>query len=92
MGSTPSLYGRHSARASDAQPFHVLSGRDYARQFALSYLDGRPTSYGEWPVVRRLHGEVVSGLDLLVRRRDTGKEWVTSYDAFPIRDAGGRLT
>jgi PAS domain-containing protein len=45
----------------------------------------------EWPLVRALDGEPTSGLELRVRRHDTGAEWTARYTATPIRDAAGEI-
>jgi PAS domain S-box-containing protein len=54
------------------------------------HTDGTPVAYDELPEVRALRGEVVTGQELVVRRRD-GREVPVLMSASPIRDGAGRV-
>ncbi len=57
----------------------------------VSELDGRPVPLPEWPISRILSGKQIRGLELRVRSKVTGKEFIFSYNGAPIRDAGGNI-
>lgn len=52
-------------------------------------LDGNPVPVEDWPMPRALCGESFSGCELRVRRRDTGKEFIGSYNGSLVRNAAG---
>ena len=52
---------------------------------------GRPLQHDEWPGVRALRGESVSGFELVVARAD-GTSLPVAVSATPVRDAGGAVT
>ncbi len=51
-------------------------------------LDGSPLPRAEWPIFRALKGEVVRGCELRIVRKDTGKVWIGSFNATPLRNLG----
>jgi PAS domain S-box-containing protein len=61
----------------------------YRQLYELSYPDGRPMPFEEWPINRVLKGESITNLQLRARRRDTGQEWLFSLSGQPVRDEQG---
>ena len=55
-------------------------------------LDGRELTEEERPVSIALGGKAVVQREMIVRRKDTGKEVVISVNATPVRDASGKVT
>ena len=62
---------------------------EFAPLYELSHPDGRLVPYDEWPLSRILRGESVTGWQLRLRRKDTGREWFFNYSGEPVRDEGG---
>jgi len=54
-------------------------------------LDSRPVPLPEWPISRILRGEHIRGVELRVRSKVTGKEFIFSYNGAPVRDADGNI-
>jgi PAS domain S-box-containing protein len=52
---------------------------------------GNELPVAQWPAARCLRGEAEVGLELGLRRRDTGQHWIGSYTFGPIRDESGRV-
>lgn len=44
-----------------------------------------------WAVARALKGEICTGAEYRLRRRDTGEEWIGSYNFAPIRSGQGDI-
>lgn len=64
----------------------------FAEHYELFELDGGarlPTEH--WPVARILRGERVSGLEVVTRHKDTGKESVIRFSGEPVCDEAGQL-
>jgi PAS domain S-box-containing protein len=59
--------------------------------FAVSGADGIPLPFDRWPVARALLGERVVNSELHVTRLDSGKSWIASYNACPVRDEQGTV-
>jgi len=62
--------------------------------FALLYpyeLDGRELAENERPVSIAMSGKAVVQRELVVRRKDTGKEVIISVNATPVRDGSGKV-
>ncbi|HEY0376838.1 MAG TPA: ABC transporter substrate binding protein [Pyrinomonadaceae bacterium] len=57
--------------------------------YELFYPDGRLVPYEEWPLSKALRGESVADWELLVRRKDIGREWFFSYSGEPVRNEQG---
>jgi len=47
--------------------------------FEVRTLDSQILEVDKWPILRILHGESVSNVELEVRRRDTGRKWIASF-------------
>jgi PAS domain S-box-containing protein len=56
----------------------------------LRDLSGKLVPVEEWPMARALRGETFSGMELRLRRRDTGQEFICSYSGAPVLDQDGR--
>ncbi len=54
-------------------------------------LPGRVLPTEDWPSSRAARGEAVLGVELRVRRRDTGRQWIGQFSAVPIYDAQDQL-
>jgi len=67
----------------------VRAFSDFQGIFELSQDDGRVLSFDEWPLRRILRGEVLSGLELRVRRLDREWERTFSYRGRLARDSEG---
>jgi PAS domain S-box-containing protein len=61
----------------------------YRQLYELSYPDGTPLPFEEWPINKVLKGESITNLELHARRRDTGQEWSFSLSGKPVRDEQG---
>ena len=61
----------------------------YREFFEISYPDGSPLPFEEWPINKILKGESIRDYELRVRRRDTGQEWFLSFNGAPVRDERG---
>ncbi len=60
--------------------------------FELHYIDGRLMSLEEWPLARVLQGETFTNFEVHVKRLDSGKELIVSYNGAPVRDEQGTMT
>lgn len=59
--------------------------------FDVMTVEGAPLPLDQWPVYRALRGEQCNGVDLKVRRKDTGETWIGSYTFAPVRDEYGAI-
>jgi PAS domain-containing protein len=48
----------------------------YQQVYELSYPDGTPLPFEDWPIHKVIKGESITNLELRARRRDTGREWL----------------
>lgn len=64
---------------------------DFPDTFALCTREGAELPVDQWPLARVLRGEDFSGLEVRVRRVDTGDEWVGSYSGTPIPGEDGQV-
>lgn len=64
----------------------VLS--EYPNTLEVFAADGETVSRHQWPLSRGLRGEVASGVEYQLRRKDTGETWFGSYSFAPIRAKG----
>jgi PAS domain S-box-containing protein len=60
--------------------------------FDVMTAEGALLAIDQWPVYRALRGESCAGVDLKVRRKDSGSTWIGSYTFAPIRDEYGAIT
>ena len=80
--------------------FHRFAGKDssprsdqaYAEAIDLMTPDGETLPFADWAIPRALRGESETGLELDVRRRDTGETWTGSFTFAPIHDDGDEIT
>jgi len=63
---------------------------EYAGRFALQDPAGRPIPFEQWPLARALRGELFSGLEAVLRRRD-GSESHLLFSSGILRDEQGRV-
>ena len=49
--------------------------------------DGTPVPLEQWAIPRALRGEVCTNVEYHVRRKDTGQQWIGSYNFAPIRNS-----
>lgn len=69
-----------------------ISGEEAAARWTIRDLDGTPVPVQEWPLPRALRDESFTDVELRVRRRETGREFVGSYSGGLVRgDAGEPL-
>jgi len=61
----------------------------YRQLYELSYPDGTPLPFEEWPINKVLKGESISNFELRARRRDTGQEWLFSLSGEPVHNEKG---
>ncbi|MDA8165343.1 MAG: response regulator [Desulfobacteraceae bacterium] len=80
-----SIYGFESGAPSG------VGLRQLTRLLEVSNLDGHPLEVAQWPIGRVLKGETIKTYEVRVRRRDTGKAWISSYGGAPVRDREGRV-
>lgn len=64
---------------------------DLGQIFEVRAPDGRLLPLDEVPMQRALKGESFRGLELRLRRRDTGLEWWGSYNGGALKDENGRV-
>jgi len=64
---------------------------DLERSYELLDLEGQTLPTPQWPWVRAGSGQQFSGLELRVRHRNTGQEWVVSFSGTPVRNAHGAV-
>jgi PAS domain S-box-containing protein len=57
----------------------------------ISDLAGRVLPHNEWPLRRALRGETFFNWDVRVRRKDTGRAWIASYNGGPVLDEQGQV-
>jgi PAS domain S-box-containing protein len=65
---------------------------DYSEIIDVLLANGELATLDQWPIFRALAGETVTGLDLELRRKDTGQRWIASYSFAPIRATDGAIT
>lgn len=53
--------------------------------------DGTPAPLDMWALPRALRGEMITDVEYILRRKDTGETWVGSYSFAPIRDKDGAI-
>ena len=64
---------------------------DYPAFMDVFYPDDTPAPTDQWVVPRALRGEQATGVEYRQRRKDTGEEWVGSFNFAPIRDREGAI-
>ncbi len=64
----------------------------YTQLFELRDLSGRIMPAESWPLSRVVRGERFIAQEVEVRRLDTGKSWIGSFNGTPVRDAAGAIT
>jgi len=82
----PASLALHGCSALEATS---VSKDDALDQWEIRDLAGRPVPVHEWPMPRALCGDIFSGYELRVRRRDTGTEVIVSCNGRLVRDSGG---
>jgi two-component system cell cycle sensor histidine kinase/response regulator CckA len=64
---------------------------EYADILDVFSPDGTPVPVEQWPVPRALRGETATNAEYILRRKDTGKTWIGSYNFAPIHDEKGAI-
>ena len=64
---------------------------DYPGFMDVFFSDGTPAPPEQWVVPRALRGEQATGVEYRQRRKDTGDQWVGSFNFAPIRDRAGKI-
>jgi PAS domain S-box-containing protein len=64
---------------------------EYPDLFDLHVEDGSLIPVEEWPMAKALRGEVFTGYELWVTRKDTGSKWIARYSGAPVRDGHGNI-
>jgi len=64
---------------------------DYPAILEIFRLNGERLPLEQWSVPRALRGETATGQEYVLRRKDTGEQWVGSYSLAPIRNATGAI-
>lgn len=67
------------------------SVEEATRTFELCSIEGRALEVRDWPVNRVMRGERFANMEIRVRNRKTGREWIGSYSAIPVRDQDGAI-
>jgi PAS domain S-box-containing protein len=78
---------------------HDFGSLDEIRRHLMEYPDlfedraedGSLVPVEEWPMSKALHGEVFTGQELWVTRKDTGTKWIGRYSGAPVRDGDGNI-
>ncbi len=76
----------HGFRSVDEVRLHLSEFPDI---FEVRDLAGRVLPAEEWPLGRVLRGERFAGLELVLHRRDSGRERICSYGGAPVLDPSG---
>lgn len=66
-----------------------LSLLQFSETVELLSLEGRVLPLADWPLSRALRGETFSHYEVMVRRRDTGRTWIGSYNGTLVRSKTG---
>ncbi|MGA2249989.1 PAS domain S-box protein [Terracidiphilus sp.] len=64
---------------------------DYPGFLDVFFPDGTPVPAEQWVVPRALRGEQATGVEFRQRRKDTGEQWVGSFNFAPVRDRAGKI-
>jgi PAS domain S-box-containing protein len=64
---------------------------EFRKTFELIDLEGRPVSLEQWPTARAIRGERFTDYEVHVRRKDTGKLWLGSYNGSPVFNKSGEI-
>ena len=64
---------------------------EYQDYIDVYFPDGTLAPFDMWAVPRALRGEMVSDVEYILRRKDTGETWRGSYNFAPIRDGEGNI-
>lgn len=78
------MHGFHSGNHEEFKNFLSI--------YEAYTLEGKPAESHELPIERVSRGETFSGYTLVLRRKDTGAEWIGSYTGIPIFDDNGELS
>jgi PAS domain S-box-containing protein len=65
--------------------------QELAELFEVADLAGNPLPLERWPLGRTPKDETIRNCEIRLRRRDTGRTLIVSYDGAPVRDPAGRL-
>src|SRR5260370_28938070 len=57
--------------------------------YEVRTLEGVIVPMEDWPVSRALRGETFSGVELIGKRLDTGREWILSFSGAPVFEPSG---
>jgi PAS domain S-box-containing protein len=79
------IYGMRSAEEIPA------SFRGFNGFLELSMPDGSLLPAEAWPMARAMRGDVFTGLEVRVRRTDTGRSWLARYSGSPVTSAEGEF-
>ncbi|MGE5424285.1 MAG: PAS domain S-box protein, partial [Syntrophothermus sp.] len=71
---------------------NAIVAEDYFRTFELHTADGNIVPEDLRPLSRALKGERVINTEYLVRKKETGEEWFSSYSASPILNNEGEIS
>ena len=66
-----------------------MSLRQFGETVELLSLENRVLPLEDWPLSRALRGETFSHYEVMVRRRDTGRTWIGSYNGALVRSRTG---
>jgi PAS domain S-box-containing protein len=64
---------------------------EFSATIEVHDLQGNFVPIEQWPISRALRGETFSNCEIHVRRRDTGKHWIGSYNGTPVWDKQGQV-
>jgi PAS domain S-box-containing protein len=65
--------------------------REFRNNYEILSLEGNPVKLEDLPIERALRGEFFTNYELILRRKDSGSEWVGSYNGIPVYDEYGEL-
>ncbi|QWF70963.1 PAS domain S-box protein [Methylomonas paludis] len=64
---------------------------EYPTILEVFMANGEAAPLDQWAVPRALRGEIMAGVEYIIRRKDTGESWIGNYSFAPIRNGAGLI-
>jgi len=86
LAMNPAAFAMHGFQKIEETQVSLLQ---FSETVELLSLEGHVLPLKDWPLSRALRGEKFSHYEVMVRRRDTGRTWIGSYNGTPVRSKTG---